>query len=412
MKAVIVTIGNELLQGFVVDTNAAWLGRELMALGVEVVQRLSVGDKEEAIDGAIQHGLSVADLVIATGGLGPTSDDVTKPVVAKLFGARLERDERILKDIEERFRARGIKMPAINRDQALVPKPGSAFRNPMGTAPGLAFEKGNKVCVLLPGVPWEMKALFEQDVKAFIQRRSKGRCILTRTLRTTGIPESSLAEKTAGLTKKWPKGSLAYLPSTAGVDLRVKLEGKGRKEGERHLKAMAYPLAQVVRPYLYGKDEETLAQVLGRLLRKKHKTVAVAESCTGGLIGDRLTNVPGSSDYFLGGAVVYSNLLKHRLLGVSSLILRTKGAVSEECAQQMAKGVRDLCGADYGLATTGIAGPGGGTREKPVGLVYLALSDGKTTDVERHRFLNSRREIKERTAQAALDLLRKKMLSA
>lgn len=407
MKAAIITVGNELLQGFVVDTNAAWLGQELLALGVKVVQRLTVGDEGGAIREAVHQALSRADLVIATGGLGPTTDDVTKPAVAELFGVRLVQDKRIFRDIQARFRARGIEMPGNNWDQALVPKPGRAFRNPWGSAPGLVFEKQNKICILLPGVPLEMKALFDQDVRAFIRWRTKGRCILIRTLHTTGIPESALAEKVSGLVASWPQGTLAYLPSTFGVDLRVRTEGRDRKEAEGRLKPKIDVLARAVKPYVYGKDQETLEQTVGRLLRKQRKTVALAESCTGGLIGDRLTDVPGSSDYFLGGAIVYSNLLKHRLLGVSSLTLRTRGAVSEACAKQMAKGVRDLCGADYGLATTGIAGPAGGTREKPVGLVYLALSDGQTTAVERHRFLNSRREIKERAVQAALNLLRK-----
>lgn len=407
MNAAVVTIGDELLQGFILDTNAAWLGRELLTLGVKVIQRLTVGDEEDAIREVVHQALSRADLVIATGGLGPTTDDVTKLPVADVFGVRLVRDKRILRDIQARFRARGIEMPGINRDQALVPKPGRAFRNPLGSAPGLVFEKQNKICILLPGVPWEMKALFDQDVRAFIQRRTKGRCILTRTLRTTGIPESALAEKVSGLAASWPQGTLAYLPSTLGVDLRVRTEGRDRKEAEGDLKPKIDLLARAVKSYVYGTDQETLEQTVGRLLRKQRKTVAVAESCTGGLIGDRLTDVPGSSDYFLGGAIVYSNLLKHRLLGVSSLTLRARGAVSEACAKQMAKGVRDLCGADYGLAITGIAGPTGGTRENPVGLIYLALSGGQTTVVERHRFINSRREIKERTMQAALNLLRK-----
>jgi nicotinamide-nucleotide amidase len=411
MKAAVVTIGNELLQGFVVDTNAAWLGKELLSLGVEVVKRLSVGDDEKAIQRGVLSALSEADLVIATGGLGPTSDDLTRPAVAEIFNARLVRDQRILKSIQNRFKSRGIRMPAINQDQALVPRPGRAFPNPVGSAPGLVFERNGKTCVLLPGVPWEMKTLFEQDVKAFIQGRARGSCVLTRTLRTTGIPESNLAERIGGVTHKWPKGTLAYLPSTSGVDLRVKVEGKTKAEAQKRLEAFAKPLAGAVGPYFYGTGEETLEEAVGKLLRRKAKTVAVAESCTGGLVGDRFTNVPGSSEYFLGAAVVYSNLLKHRLLGVSNLVLRTEGAVSEVCAKQMAKGVRDLCGSDFGLAVTGIAGPGGGTREKPVGLVFLALADEKGIVVERLRFLNSRREIKERTAQATLDLLRRRLLS-
>lgn len=410
MKAAVVTIGNELLQGFVVDTNAAWLGKELLALGVEVVQRLTVGDEEPEIRRAVLSALSQADLVIATGGLGPTSDDLTRPVVAGIFHDRLVRDQRILKSIRDRFKARGVRMPAINRDQALVPRSGRAFPNPVGSAPGLVFERDGKTCILLPGVPWEMKVLFEKDVKAFIRARAGGSFVLTKTLRTTGIPESNLAERVSRVTAKWPKGTLAFLPSTSGVDLRIKVEGKARSRAHKQLEALAKPLVKVIEPYLYGTGEETLEEAVGQALRRKARTVAVAESCTGGLVGDRLTNVPGSSEYFLGGAVVYSNILKHRLLGVSSLILRTKGAVSEECAKQMARGVRDLCGSDLGLAVTGIAGPEGGTREKPVGLVFLALADGKEIVAEKHRFLNSRREIKERAAQAALNLLRKRLL--
>jgi len=412
MKAAIVTIGNELLQGFVVDTNAAWLGRELLSLGVEVVEHLSVGDEEEAIRKAVLAGFVEADLVVATGGLGPTSDDLTRPVVAGIFDALLVRDKRVLKDIQGRFKARGMRMPAINRDQALVPSPGRFFPNLVGSAPGLVFEKPGKTCILLPGVPWEMKALFEKDVRDFVRKRARGSCILTKTLRTTGIPESALAEKIVPLTRRWPIGTLAYLPSTSGVDLRVKAEGSTRREAQKRVESFARNLAKAVEPYLYGTGEETLDGAVGRLLYQNRQTVAVAESCTGGLIGDRLTNIPGSSAYFLGGAVAYSNLLKHRLLGVSSLILRRRGAVSEECARQMAKGVRDLCGADYGLAVTGIAGPGAGSEKKPVGLMYISLAIGRKVRVERHRFLNTRREIKERTAQAALNLLRKELLKS
>jgi nicotinamide-nucleotide amidase len=412
MKAAIVTIGNELLQGFVVDTNAAWLGKELLSLGVEVVEHLSVGDEEEAIRKAVLAGLAEADLVIATGGLGPTSDDVTRPVVAGIFDATLVRDKRVLKDIQSRFKARGLRMPAINRDQALVPYPGRFFPNPVGSAPGLVFEKSGKTCILLPGVPWEMKVLFEQEVQGFVRKWARGSCILTKTLRTTGITESALAERIVPLARRWPIGTLAYLPSTSGVDLRVKAEGSTRRKAQKRVESYARNLAKAVEPYLYGTGEETLEGAVGRLLHENRKTVAVAESCTGGLIGDRLTNIPGSSAYYLGGAIAYSNLLKHRLLGVSNLILRKCGAVSEECARQMAKGVRDLCGADFGLAVTGIAGPGAGSEKKPVGLIYISLANGRKVRVEKHHFLNTRREIKERTAQAALNLFRKELLKS
>jgi nicotinamide-nucleotide amidase len=406
MKAAIITIGNEILSGMTLDTNAAYLSQELGKIGIEVVLKISVGDRPADIGQAFKQALAGTDIVLCTGGLGPTSDDITKRVAVKFFKAKLKLDKGTLEHIHSRFAKRGIEMPACNRGQAMVPNKTEVLFNPEGTAPGLLFKKAKKILVLMPGVPREMKAIFAGSLKERLTALSKGMDIRVVTLRTTGIAESAVSEKLSGFEKELAKGALAYLPTHLGVDLRLTISGKNLSVIDNKLNDLSEKITGVLGHVIYGKDDQTMEEVVGRLLKEKKLTLTTAESCSGGLIADRITNISGSSDYYLGSAIAYSNILKEKMLGVKSQTLRLHGAVSKETAIEMANGVRGRLGSDLGLAITGIAGPGGGTDKKPVGLIFMAVAGPKGTVVEERRFLGQRRHIKESAAQAALNMLR------
>ncbi|OGF04597.1 MAG: competence/damage-inducible protein A [Candidatus Edwardsbacteria bacterium RIFOXYD12_FULL_50_11] len=406
MKAAIITIGNEILSGMTLDTNAAYLSQELGTIGIPVVLKISVGDRAIDIQMAFKQALSDSDIVLCTGGLGPTSDDITKKVAARFFKSKLKLDKGTLEHIRSRFAKRGIEMPACNRWQAMVPDRAAVLFNPEGTAPGLLFKKGKKILILMPGVPREMRAIFAGSLKERLAGLSCGMKINMLTLRTTGIPESVIAEKLAPFEKCLAKGTLAYLPTRLGVDLRLTMSGKDASQISAKLQELSAKIKQLLGNVIYGQDDETMEQAVGRLLKEKKLTLTTAESCTGGLIADRITDVPGSSVNFLGSVIAYSNVLKEKMLGVKSQTLRLHGAVSKETAIEMANGVRGRLGSDLGLTITGIAGPAGGTDKKPVGLVFMAVAGPKGTMVEERRFLGQRRHIKESATQAALNMLR------
>lgn len=406
MKASIITIGNEILSGMTLDTNSSFLAKELALIGIPVVLKISVGDEAIDIQRAFKQALAETDIVLCTGGLGPTSDDITKKVAAKYFGSKLKLDKKTLDHIRSRFAKRGIEMPACNRGQAMVPDKAEVLFNPEGTAPGLLFKRGKKRLALMPGVPREMKAIFAGPLKERLEVLSCGMKISMLTLRTTGISESAIAEKLVPFEKGLAKGTLAYLPTHLGVDLRLTASGKDVSLINKKLDGWSTKIRQLLGNVIYGQDEETMEQEVGRLLKEKKLTLTTAESCSGGLIADRITDVSGSSDYFFGSIIAYSNILKEKMLGVKSQTLRLHGAVSKETAIEMANGVRGRLGSDLGLAITGIAGPGGGTDKKPVGLVFMALAGPRGTVVEEKRFLGQRRHIKESAAQAALNMLR------
>ncbi len=406
MKASIITIGNEILSGMTLDTNSSFLARELGTIGIPVALKISVGDRADDINKTFKQALAQTDIILCTGGLGPTSDDITKKVAAKLFGLKLKFDKKILDHIRSRFAKRGIEMPACNRGQAMVPDKAEVLFNPEGTAPGLLFKKGKKILILMPGVPREMKAIFAGSLKERLEALSCRMKINMLTLRTTGISESAIAEKLIPFEKGLAKSILAYLPTHIGVDLRLTLSGKNSGQIDAKLLELSLKIKQLLGPVIYGQDEETMELIVGSLLKDKKLTLTTAESCTGGLIADRITNVSGSSDYYLGSIIAYSNILKEKMLGVKSQTLRLHGAVSKETAIEMAKGVRGRLGSDLGLAITGIAGPTGGTDKKPVGLVVMALAGPKGTVALEKRFLGQRRHIKESSAQAALNMLR------
>ncbi|MBI4546312.1 MAG: competence/damage-inducible protein A [Gemmatimonadetes bacterium] len=402
----LVTIGNELLLGEIVDRNSAWLGQRLAAAGIRVARRTSVGDEPAAIAAAISEALDRMGTALCTGGLGPTRDDLTKPVVAALFGRELQLDGRLLDQVRQRFAERGLEMPELNRTQALVPAGARVFPNPRGTAPGLALEdERGRLAILLPGVPAEMQTLVEQSVLPFLLERwpERGRPIRHRVLRTAGIPESALAERVDDVVQKLAPISLASLPTVAGVDLRLTSWGVlPAQEAERMLDAAEAELRSRLGRFIYGLGDEDLADAVALECTERGLTLAVAESCTGGLIARRLTDRPGASAFLLAGIVPYANSAKESLLGVQPRTLRDHGAVSGEAVREMAEGARRVSGADAAIAVTGIAGPSGGTPAKPVGLVWLAAAVRDAVRIESHRFLGDRLEIRERAAQAAL----------
>ena len=409
IRAAIVTVGDELLSGQTVDTNASWLGRELAALGVPVARRHTVGDDRQEIAHALADALAAADLVLLTGGLGPTPDDITRDVVAEALDRPLELDEEILERIRAIYRQRGLdEVPAPNRRVAQVPRGAIKLTNPHGTAPGLALDVGGSVVVLLPGVPRELKGIFSADLVPHLRRRFAGRMapVHMRTLRTTGIPESALSHRVA---EALPQGAdpvkLAFLPDERGVDLRMSCFGMSAEEARRSLDALEAVLAPVVAPWRFDSPGGDLAEAVSAALIRSGKSVALAESCTGGLMAKRLTDFPGASSVFRGGVVAYENRVKTDLLGVDEQALERDGAVSEMVARQMALGVAARLGADAGIGITGIAGPDGGTEEKPVGTVWFAATVDGRVEVRRERFSGDRSAIRERAAQAAFFLL-------
>ena len=412
MKLEVVTIGTELVLGLTPDTNAAELGRALAAAGAEIVRHVSVPDRPDAIRAAVAEALERTGFVITTGGLGPTRDDMTKREVAALFGKPLELDATVLRSLEERFRRLGRPMPAVNRTQAEVPAGATVLPNPRGTAPGLWLEEAGRVAVLLPGVPSEMRGLLAEEVLPRIIARARKaaaerRVVRSRTVRTTGVPESALAERVGPIEEEIAPLTLAYLPSTDGVDLRVTAWALPEEEADQRLTAAVGRLRERAGEHGYGEDGVDLGAVVLDLLRARHARLAVAESCTGGLLAGRVTAVPGASDVFVGGVVAYDDRVKTDLLAVPPALLGAHGAVSEEVVRAMAEGAQRRFAADAALAVTGIAGPSGGTPEKPVGTVWLAARFGSEARALKRVFPGDRGEIRARSAQAALDLLRR-----
>src|SRR5215211_4572335 len=376
MHIEVVTIGDELLLGYTIDTNAAHLARTLAAEGVEISRRTTVGDSADAIAVAVREGLGRAGAVITTGGLGPTSDDLTKPSIASLFGRGMVLDEEHLAWMDERFtRLFQRPMPAANRQQAMLPEGARKLRNNHGSAPGIWLEddRGRWVA-MLPGVPREMRGMLGDTLIPLIRERlgDDRRVIRSRTLRTTGVGESFIADRVAAIDGGVGDAGLAYLPNAEGTDLRLTVRGAAPEDAERRLAASADRLRGVVGDAVYGEDGADLAAVLLDLCRARGLTIGVAESCTGGLLGARLTAIPGSSDVVIGGVIAYSNAMKVSLLGVPEAAVRDHGAVSESVVRAMASGARAATGARIGVGITGIAGPGGGTEDKPVGTVWIA----------------------------------------
>jgi nicotinamide-nucleotide amidase len=381
--------------------------RGLAAAGVEVVRHSSVADRPEAIRAAVAEALDRTGFVITTGGLGPTRDDMTKREVAALFGKTLEMDAAVLRSLEERFRRLGRPMPAVNRTQAEVPAGATVLPNPRGTAPGLWVEDRGRVVVMLPGVPSELRGLLAEEVLPRLAARTSGAVVRSRTVRTTGIAESALAERVGAIEEAIAPLTLAYLPSIEGVDLRVTAWGLRAPEADRLLTATAAVLRERAGEHCYGEDGTDLAATVLEELRRRRARLAVAESCTGGLLGGRITAVPGASNVFVGGVIAYDDHVKTTVLNVPAERIRTHGSVSEAVVLAMALGAQQRCGAQAALAITGIAGPTGGTAEKPVGTVWLAARYATEARAFMRVFPGDRNEIRARSAQAALELLRR-----
>ena len=409
LVASILTVGDELLVGQITDTNAVYLAAELTRLGIPVSRLLTVGDDQEAIKDAIDEGMHRCSLTLVTGGLGPTPDDLTREAVAALVGTPLKTDPAILAAIEARFASLGRVVPRGSERVASVPVGFETLSNSRGTAPGLWYQGANgNVVVLLPGVSHEMKAIFSDHVIPRITQMAGREVIAQRTLKIAGIGETVLQGQIESIPNLLsPKLTIAYLPGVYGV--RVRLTTKGNNADSRLDRA-----EQQIRGHLgsavFGCDNDTLEGTLGNLLKSQGMTIAVAESCTGGLVLDYLTNVSGSSAYVLGGIVSYSNSVKQKHLGVHIDTLKRFGAVSESVAVQMAKGVRTSLGSDLGLSVTGIAGPSGGTEEKSVGLVWIGYADGSKAWAVKHQFGKDRHRNKQKSALAALDIARQALL--
>jgi nicotinamide-nucleotide amidase len=408
IRAELISIGNELLSGITLNSNAAWLGQKLTQLGVEVNRVTVIADAADEIEAALQTAGQRADVVICTGGLGPTSDDLTRQGICQFFNTNLILDSPTLEKIKNIFDRRNIPMPEVNRVQAMVPQTARLLINPIGTAPGFELEKEGTVFYFLPGVPLEMKSMLEQIIPE-IRNRFSVQSFPAHVFRTTGLPESKVYEMIATLLNRHPEIQVSFLPKTSGIDIRLKIYSDQPAEPVEFQQCLA-DIRSCLRKYIYSENEESLAEVIGNLLSGKKMSLAVAESFTGGLVSDWITAIPGSSAYFSGSVITYSDMSKMDLLKVPPHTLEKYGAVSEQTAGEMVRGARDLFQADCTLATTGIAGPGGATENKPVGLSYVAALYREEIRVKKFQFGQDRQMNKERGAAAVLELLRRMLL--
>ncbi len=410
MRAEVVSVGTELLLGQIVDTNAAFLARALSDLGISVYRRTTIGDNHDRLLGALRDALAGNDAVITIGGLGPTEDDITRDVLAEAMGDTLRWDERIAHRLQAFFRARNVPMVESNLRQALVPTNGRPIDNPNGTAPGLLFELNGKVGIALPGPPNEFIPMVENHVVPYLREKTGGKgTIRSRTLRICGMGESMVEDRLRDLISG-QNPTVATYAKLGEVHVRVTARADDAETADRMIAGRAAQVEERLGDYIYGYDEEPLEAAVVKLLTERGLTVATAESCTGGMLASRITEVPGSSVVFPGGVVSYSNDAKTDLVSVPSEMLAEHGAVSRQVAEALAQGARQRFHADYGIGITGVAGPSGGTEAKPVGLVYIAVADERAAQVEESRFYGSRKDIRYRSAQTALVMLRSRLL--
>ncbi|MFC1569222.1 competence/damage-inducible protein A [bacterium] len=407
MIAEIISIGDELLTGSTVNTNASFIGKELTQNGMEVGWISTVGDQTDRILSTLALAVSRADVIILTGGLGPTHDDITRQVISQYFNLPLVFQPEIYQKLETYFHSRGRVLSPLNRVQAEIPQGAEVLENRIGTASGFYLCIKKMHVFVLPGVPMEMRKMMQESVLRRLLHLFPGNVHLTKTLNTIGISESTLNEKFKSFDNQFPNVQLASLPNQRGVSLRLSIIVSERISDESLFQQAIEFTREAAGRYLYGEDDDTLEAVVGRLLLKRNWSIAVAESCTGGLISHLLTNIPGSSSYFERGYVTYSNQSKIDLLQVPESIIQKHGAVSSETALAMAEGILKVSNVDVGLSITGIAGPTGGTREKPVGLVYIGYADKNQTAVEKYIFTQDRMMNKTRSAGYALDFARR-----
>ena len=410
LSAEIIAIGSELLAPDRSDTNSLWLTEKLNGIGIEVKLKTIVGDDDERLEEAIKDATRRSKVVITTGGLGPTEDDITRKVAARALGRRLLLDETILADLRQRFLSYGHVMPERNSRQAMVIEGAEVLPNPNGSAPGIFVEHNGVAIILLPGPPREMRPMFEEHVMPRLTVRAGAVKVVRRMLRVAGLGESALDEKIAPVYTQFTNPETTILFNRTEVEIHLTARGRSEEEAEELLDRLSVQLEETLGDAVFSFAGETMEEVVGLKLSVGRYTLAVAESCTGGLISERLTDVAGSSKYFIEGVVAYSNETKTRALGVKAALLREHGAVSKEVAEAMAEGVRKRAGTDFGLSITGIAGPDGGSEEKPVGLIYIALADDAHTKSRKLMIPGDRQLVRWRASQAALDLLRRRLI--
>jgi nicotinamide-nucleotide amidase len=412
MKASIITIGDELLIGQTVDTNSAWLGSELSILGFDIYRKITIHDRREDILEALEEVKGKADVVLITGGLGPTSDDITKQTLCEFLNTKLVPDHEVLAMIETILTRHNFPMNENNRRQAEVPESCQVLKNSVGTAPGMWFEKDKTIFISMPGVPYEMKYIMTDQAIPRLKKRFTSQVVIHRNIMTYGVPEARLAEILTGFEASLPEMiRLAYLPSYGIIKLRLTATGSDNTLLTNILNTQIRKLYEIIPDLIFGENEELLEVVIGKLLKEKGRTVCSAESCTGGNIAHMLTSVPGSSLYYKGSVIAYNNNVKQELLNVPAEIIEKSGAVSEEAVSKMAEGARKLLKTDFSVATSGIAGPDGGTESKPVGTIWIAIASERGVVTEKHIFGSDRKVNITRFSVAALNLLRKQIIS-
>ena len=410
LTAEIIAIGSELLAPDRTDTNSLWLTEKLNRLGIEVKLKTIVGDDDARLEEAIKDATRRSKVVITTGGLGPTEDDITRKITARALGRRLLLDEAVLAEIRQRFQSFGVAMPERNSRQAMVIENAEVLPNPNGTAPGMFIDHQGTAIVLLPGPPREMRPMFENHVSSRLAGRAGSLRVVRRMLRVAGMGESAVDEKIAPIYTQYENPQTTILFNQSEIEIHLTARGRTETEADALLDRLSVQIEERLGNAVFSFAGETMEEVVGLKLSVGGYTVSVAESCTGGLIAQRLTEVPGSSKYFIEGVVAYANDAKTRTLGVEPMLLLEHGAVSAPVAEAMAEGIRKKAGTDFGLSVTGIAGPGGGTEEKPVGLVYIALADEVKTEHRKLQLPGDRQLILWRASQAALDLLRRRLI--
>ncbi|MFH0839144.1 MAG: competence/damage-inducible protein A [Candidatus Omnitrophota bacterium] len=408
MNAEILNIGTELLLGYTIDINSAYLSQKLSTIGIDVFYRITVGDNKKRILAALEIARSRADIIITNGGLGPTVDDITLDVISKFTSKKLIFNKDIVENIEHHFKNRNIVMPECNRRQAYIPEGALIIKNSVGTAPGIILKNNNVILIALPGPPSEMRPMVDNFVIPYLKKEfGLNTIIKSKTIKIVGLPESKVNEKVKDVLKRKPPTTVGIYAHPYQIDLRITTKAQTEQNADKNIKKIERILKSRLKGYIFGYDNETLEEVVGKLLLKNKKTISIAESCTGGLLSNRITDISGSSQYFKLGAVVYSNESKIRDLGVSKEILWKYGAVSKETARALAENIRIKGKTDIGLGITGIAGPTGATKTKSVGLVYIGLSTPRKTVCKKYNFIGDRLTIKLKSTDAALEMVRR-----
>jgi nicotinamide-nucleotide amidase len=409
LNAEIIAIGSEMLTPFRLDTNSLWLTERLNSMGIDVKLKTVVGDDEARLEETIRDAMKRSEIVISTGGLGPTEDDITRKIFARVLKRQLVLDDAVLEKIRARFARRNVPMPEINARQALIISGAQVLENNNGTAPGMLLNEGKCTVVMLPGPPREMRPMFDALVAPALKQRAGDVLIVRRKLSIYGLTESRTDELAAPIYTRYKNPSTTILFKDGQIELHLTAQARSERKANGLLDELAGELDEALGEYIFSRRDETLEEVVGDLLRARRYTLATAESCTGGLLSGRITDVAGSSEYFLAGVASYSNEAKSNLLGVPKKLIKLHGAVSEEVANAMAAGVRKRAGSTFGIGITGIAGPGGGSEEKPVGLVYIALADDEQSSARKFVFPGDRQFIRMLAVNSALDMLRRRI---